>query len=236
MIQELKKDILAVADKGKAILVAGYFKTYEGGYGAGDKFYGLTVPVSRKIAKKYKTLTLDKVAQLLASPMHEERQIALLILADQFGSGNEEKKKEIYDFYLSHLEGINNWDLIDGSADKIVGGYLLDKKDRSILVKLAKSENIWHKRISIIATFAFIKEKKESVDTFTIAKILLHDKHDLIHKAVGWMLREVGKRVSQKDEEEFLKENYKNMPRTMLRYAIEKFPERKRMNYLQGKI
>jgi 3-methyladenine DNA glycosylase AlkD len=227
---DIKKEILKAADPSKAKLLQGFFKTGQGEYGEGDIFLGITVPEQRKIARKYKDLGLKEIQELLNSKFHEHRLIALLILIEKYDKTDD--KKEIVDFYLKNTMNINNWDLVDLSSHKILGDYLLDK-DRSILFKLARSEDLWEKRISIISTFAFIN-KNQSEDSFKIAEILLNDKHDLIHKAVGWMLREVGKRVSQDAEEEFLKKHYKNMPRTMLRYAIERFDEDKRQFYLNG--
>jgi 3-methyladenine DNA glycosylase AlkD len=170
---------------------------------------------------------------LLNSKIHEERLIAAFILVDQYKRGDEKKKKIIFNFYLKNRKGINNWDLVDLSAPKIVGAYLIDR-EKDLLYKFANSKDLWEKRISIISTQAFIREHFFE-DTLNISKILLNDKHDLIHKAVGWMLREVGNR-DMETEEEFLKKFYKKMPRTMLRYAIEKFPEQKRINYLKGLI
>lgn len=231
--QQLHADIKKFADPQKAKFLARFFKTGKGEYGYGDVFVGLTVPQSRKIALHYSTLKLTEIQQLLQSKIHEERLIALLILVGNFQKGDAKTRKEIYDFYLSHTKHINNWDLVDLSADKIVGGYLLDKS-RAVLKKLAASANLWERRIAVLSTFQFIKEKKEHNDTFVIAQMLLNDKHDLIHKAVGWMLREVGKRISESVEEEFLTKYYKQMPRTMLRYAIERFSESKRRFYLDS--
>lgn len=235
MLAALKKEIADLHNKEKGLFLMRFFKTGKGQYGEGDVFYGLTVPQSRKIAVAFKTLPLADVEKLLTSKVHEERLIALLILVLQFQKSDEQTSKAIFDFYLSHTKWINNWDLVDLSADKIVGEYLKNK-DRTILKKLAHSKLIWDRRISIIATFQFIKDLKETKDTFAIADILLNDTHDLIQKAVGWMLREAGKRVSEKDEEAFLTSRYKHMPRTMLRYAIERFPEDKRKAYLAGTI
>lgn len=252
LLQQLRNDLQKINNKDKAMFLQRFFKTGKGQYAEGDVFIGLTVPQSRTIAKKFSDLPLDQIKELLRSPIHEERLIALLILIKQFQKGSEEQKKEIYDLYLSHTKDINNWDLVDLSAGYIVGNYLFEKnhpelvsgsnkkmlnqvQHDEVLIKLAKSSNLWEKRIAIIATFAFIM-KGEYAITFTIAKILLHDNHDLIHKAVGWMLREVGKRCSQEAEEEFLRKHYKIMPRTMLRYAIERFSETKRLQYLKGTI
>jgi 3-methyladenine DNA glycosylase AlkD len=225
---QIKKDLLKLADKEKAKLLQGFFKTGQGEYGEGDIFLGITVPEQRKVAKKYKDMDLNEIQELLNSKFHEHRLVALLILVEKYE--RENNKKQIVDFYLKNTRNINNWDLVDLTSHKILGDYLLDK-DRSLLIKLAHSEDLWEKRISIISTFAFIN-KNQSEDSFKIAEILLNDKHDLIHKAVGWMLREVGKRVSQDAEERFLKKHYKTMPRTMLRYAIERFDEKKRKYYL----
>ncbi|MEM2131084.1 MAG: DNA alkylation repair protein, partial [Candidatus Woesearchaeota archaeon] len=197
-----------------------------------DLFLGLNVPEQRKIAKKYKELSINDLQELLNSKFHEHRLIALLILIEKYNKLKKDiEKKQIIDFYLKNTKNINNWDLVDLSCHKILGDYLLDK-DRTILYKLAKSSDLWEKRISIISTFAFINNK-EYETTFKIAEILLNDRHDLIHKAVGWMLREIGKRISIEKEEEFLKKYYKKMPRTMLRYAIERFDEKKRKYYLK---
>lgn len=218
-------DLQEFASPAKAKSSAWFFKTGKGQYGEGDQFIGVTVPLQRMVAKKYKDLPLKDIDQLLNSPIHEHRLTALFILVGQY----KKLPARVYDFYLKHTTKINNWDLVDSSASYIVGEWLMDK-DRTILYKLARSKNLWERRIAIIATGAFIKNK-EFKDTFAIAELLLHDDHDLIHKAVGWMLREVGKR-DQKAEEAFLKKYYKTMPRTMLRYAIEKFSEDKRHEYL----
>lgn len=230
MVEDIKKEVKKFHDQEKARFLMRFFKTAKGEYAEGDIFYGLTVPQSRKIAAKHKILSIKEIISLLKSPVHEERLIALLLLIERFKNHSEERK-EIYEKYLENTKYINNWDLVDLSADKIVGEYLRDK-DKSVLQKLANSENLWDKRISIIATFQFIKEDKSETETFRIADILLHDQHDLIQKAVGWMLREVGKRISEEKEEEFLKSRYKTMPRTALRYAIERFSIEKRKHYL----
>lgn len=234
-IEELKKALRKLADAEKAKFFPRFFKAGPGQYAEGDKFIGVTVPNMRIVAKQFNNLPLEQVKSFLYSPIHEERLVALLILVNQFQKADEEKKKEIYEFYLAHTKQVNNWDLVDLSAPNIVSMYLLDKS-REVLYKLAKSSNLWERRIAVLGTFAFITKKKEYEETFKIAELLLHDKHDLIHKAVGWMLREVGKRVSREKEEEFLKKHYKTMPRTMLRYALEHFPEEKRQMYLKGKI
>jgi len=224
---DLKKELKAKANLKKAKILQRFFKTGPGEYGEGDVFLGIVMPEIRKLVKKYSDIEIKEIIKLLPSKIHEERLTALLIMVKKFQ--NAEDKEEIYNLYLKNTEYINNWDLVDLSAGKIIGDYLLGKS-KSILYKLAKSESIWERRISIIATFNFIRNNKFT-ETLKIAKILLNDEHDLIHKAVGWMLREIGKR-DLKTEEKFLKKYYKKMPRVMLRYAIEKFPEKKRKHYL----
>lgn len=235
--KDVKKEIQKIVNPEKALFLQRFFKTKEGQYGYGDIFHGLTVPQSRDIAKRFYRLSLHEVLRLLHSPHHEERLISLIILIQQYKNGDEKIKKEIYDIYLANTKWINNWDLVDVSAEHIVGEYLFVHQNESskILEELAHSQNIWDRRISILATFAFIKNG-EYEHTFTIADILLHDTHDLIQKAVGWLLREVGKRISEKAEKEFLNSRYKKMPRTMLRYAIERFSQEERKAYLLGKM
>jgi len=226
-LSNLKKELKTKANSKKAKILQRFFKTGPGEYGEGDVFLGIVVPDIRKLVKKYSNLKMKEVIRLLHSKIHEERLIALLIMIDKFQV--EGDKKKIYNLYLKNTKYINNWDLVDLSAYKIVGDYLINKP-KLILYKLAKSKSIWERRISIIATFNFIKNN-EFKETLKIAKILLNDEHDLIHKAVGWMLREVGKR-DLKIEESFLRKYCKKMPRIMLRYSIEKFPEKKRKQYL----
>ncbi len=209
-----------------------FFKTGPGEYGEGDLFAGVTVPVSRRIAIKYKDLSWPELASLISSRVHEARLIALLILVHNFKKGANKDREKIYNFYLKHTRHINNWDLVDLSAHEIVGGYLLERT-RAILAKLARSSNLWERRIAMMATFHFIRHG-QSDDTLKIAKMLLHDKHDLIHKVTGWMLREVGKRVSMDAEREFLNSHAHAMPRTMLRYAVERMTERERRKYLSA--
>ena len=227
----VESDLRELADPEKAKLLQGFFKTGKGEYAEGDIFLGVVVPEQRKVAQRYAGLTLPEIQTLLNSKIHEHRLTALFILTDKYQKSGEQEKKKIFELYLKNKKNINNWDLIDLSAPKIVGNYLLDKK-RDILYRLAKSKSLWEKRMSILATFEFIANN-EYKDTLAISEILLNGKHDLIHKGVGWMLREVGKRVSQEKEEEFLNKHYKKMPRTMLRYAIERFPEQKRKFYLK---
>ncbi len=231
----LKQDIQKAADPIKGKFLQRFFKTGKGQYAEGDVFLGLTVPQSRVIAKKYRFLPLSSVQALLKSKIHEERLIALLILVDRFATSDEEGRKRIYTLYLASTRWINNWDLVDTSADKIVGRYIFEHpKERHVLKTFAKSPLLWERRIAIIATFWCIKQGRFD-DTLQIAKILLSDTHDLIHKAVGWMLREVGKRSLQ-IEKDFLLVHYKRMPRTSLRYAIEHFPPAVRKQYLRGQV
>lgn len=198
MHTDIQKDLKKLHNKEKARFFPKFFKSGKGEYAEGDKFIGVTVPQSRVIAKKYKHLPLNEVKILLKSKIHEERLVALLILVDRFKNASSQEKETIFNFYNNNIQHINNWDLVDLSADKIIGGYLIDKKDRSILITMSNSQNMWERRIAIISTFQFIKKKKEYKDTFIISKRLLYDKEDLIHKAVGWVLREVGKRISEK--------------------------------------
>lgn len=225
---DIKQELKKLENKQTAKILQGFFKTGKGEYGEGDIFLGIKVPEQRKVAKKYNNLELDEIQELLNSNIHEHRLTALLILIDKYQKSDE--KGRIFNLYLNNTKNINNWDLIDLSSPKIIGDFLLDK-DRDVLYRLAKSKNLWEKRISIIATSTFIKNN-DFEDTLKISKILLNDKHDLIHKAVGWMLREIGKK-DLRAEEGFLKKHYKDMPRTMLRYAIEKFPENKRKFYMK---
>jgi len=210
-----------------------FFKTGPGEYGEGDQFVGVRVPVLRGLVREYKDLPLPAATKSLHSKIHEERLLALLILIHQFARGDDALREEIHDLYLANTTFINNWDLVDISAAPIVGAYLIDK-ERSTLHRLAKSEQLWERRIAIMATFHFIKQNQFD-DTLKIARQLLHDKEDLIHKATGWMLREIGKR-DVAAEELFLARHYSKMPRTMLRYAIERFPPVRRKAYLQGLV
>ena len=229
-LSDVKAVLSRYADKERAKTLQRFFKTGKGQYAEGDVFIGVTVPVMRKIAKKYLELELDIVVVLLKSPIHEERLLSLLILVLKFQKGDLISKKKIYSLYLKNTKYINNWDLVDLTAKQIVGSFLFDK-DRKPLYKLAKSNNLWDRRIAILSTFYFIG-KNDFTDTLKLSEILLTDNHDLIHKAVGWMLREIGKR-NLTVEREFLAKYSKIMPRTMLRYAIEKFPEQKRKQWLE---
>jgi 3-methyladenine DNA glycosylase AlkD len=196
-------------------------------------FHGITVPVLRQLVKEYEGISLEEVVMLLKSGMHEERLLALLMLVRAFTKSDYARKKKIFSLYLKNTRYINNWDLVDLSAPQIVGAYLTDKS-REPLYVFARSRDLWQRRIAVLSTFTFIRFNDFN-DSLEISKILLDDKHDLIHKAVGWMLREIGKR-DLVVEEQFLLRHYKKMPRTMLRYAIERFPEGKRKKYLQGKL
>ncbi|MCK5542459.1 MAG: DNA alkylation repair protein [Desulfobacterales bacterium] len=210
-----------------------FFKTQTGGYGEGDIFIGVRVPKIRQVAKQYKNIGPDLIEKLLRSKIHEYRMIALIIMVNRFSlkSTNLQGKEDLFDLYIKNKDRINNWDLVDISAPHIVGGFLFER-EKDVLYNLSKSMVLWDRRIAILATFYFIR-KNDFKHTIKISKILLHDNEDLIHKAVGWMLREIGKRDMQV-EEKFLKKEFKKMPRTMLRYAIEKFPEDLRQNYLKA--
>lgn len=232
-LKNLRKVVRDNANEKHAETMQWFFKTGKGEYGEGDKFVGIKVPVQRQIAKKFLDLENEDLKILLNSKIHEERLIALLILVDKYQKATDKIKGKVYKFYLRNSKKINNWDLVDLSAPKIMGEHLL-KNDKQILFKFARSKKLWERRIAIISTYTFIKNKQFKT-TLQISDILLNDDHDLIQKAVGWMLREVGK----KDLvllERFLKVRYKKMPRTMLRYSIEKFPEKKRKKYLKGTI
>jgi 3-methyladenine DNA glycosylase AlkD len=232
-VEKIQNRLEKLADKGKAQVLQRFFKTGPGEYGEGDVFLGIKVPELRKLAKEYQGITLKESKQLLKSPIHEQRLLALLILTRSFSKGGEGRKKRIYDFYLKNTRYINNWDLVDISAEYIVGAYLMERSKKP-LYGLAKSETMWERRISIMSTFHYIK-CDQFYQTLKISKMLLSDEEVLIHKVVGWMLREVGKR-DLPIEEKFLKAHYKMMPRTMLRYAIERLPEAKRQRYLKGEI
>lgn len=239
MYQEIVGELKKRSNKKKAQQLSGFFKTGKGEYGEGDVFMGVTVPEQRKVVRKFqKEITLADIQQLLHSPIHEHRLTALLLLVGLYKGSKKspDEQKKIVAFYVDNASKVNNWDLVDSSAHYILGDYLIDKSknERKILYVFAKSESIWKQRIGIMSTFAFIKNEDYD-DALAISKLLLNHEHDLIHKAVGWMLREIGNR-NQKIEEEFLVQYYKKMPRTMLRYAIEKFDEAKRQKYLKGEI
>lgn len=233
MLNKLKKQLKSFSSPAKAKASAWFFKTGPGQYGEGDVFIGVTVPEIRKTIKVFSTLSLSDTQKLLHSKEHEFRLAALLILVKKFEKGDEKLKKKIYELYLKNVKWINNWDLVDLSAPNIVGEYLTTRS-RTILTKLAFSKSLWEKRIAVLATYAFIK-RKESKNTFHIAEILMDDPHDLIHKSVGWMLREVGKRCSESEELTFLDKYYSIMPRTMLRYAIERLDKKHQAKYMKKK-
>ena len=277
-VDSIREELEAKSDPSRAAILQKYFKTGQGEYAEGDLFLGVRVPAVRKIASKYRNLELNAVCELLTSPIHEERFLALVIMVKQFsrvggagtsrgtgtsrGAGtsrgvvgaegtdgadgadgaersertekpHEIRKRRYYETYMAHLEYINHWDLVDTSAMHIPGAYLFDRA-REPLYELAGSDHLWSRRVAIISTYYFIK-RDDFEDTLALAEILLHDPHDLMHKAVGWMLREVGKR-DRAVEEEFLARTYREMPRTMLRYAIEKFPEELRQAFLKGRV
>lgn len=232
-LADLRREFRQLANRDRAASSAWFFRTGPGDYGEGDKFLGLTVPLQRQLARRYAALPLSSLATLLPSPHHEHRLTALLILVNQYERRDERKRKAIFDFYVEHRQWVNNWDLVDSSAPYIVGEQLASRS-RRILYQWARSTSMWHRRIAIISTAAFIR-RGDLADTFALAELLLSDEHDLIHKAVGWMLREAGKR----DEgmlRQFLKANYRALPRTVLRYSIERWPEKERKAALVGKF
>jgi len=259
-VDNIREELEAKSDPSRAAILQKYFKTGRGEYAEGDIFLGVRVPEVRKIASKYRNLELNAVCELLTSPIHEERFLALVIMVKQFSQvggadgadgtkmvegvvgtqGTETadgadgaSRRHYYETYMAHLEYINHWDLVDTSAMHIPGAYLFDRA-RDPLYELAGSDHLWSRRVAIVSTYYFIK-RDDFEDTLALAEMLLHDPHDLMHKAVGWMLREVGKR-DHAVEEEFLTRTYREMPRTMLRYAIEKFPEELRQAYLKGRV
>ena len=235
-IAKLRADLRKVASAERAVVSARYFKTGKGEYAEGDVFIGVPVPEVRKVARAHRELPLSDVDALLRSKVHEERQAALVILVDRFGRAKKdpELREQIAKLYLDRLDFVNGWDLVDGSAPQILGAWLVDR-DRKLLDRLAASKHLWSRRVAMIATQHFIKQG-EADDALRIAAKLVHDEHDLMHKAVGWMLREVGEYVDLALLRAFLRTHAATMPRTMLRYAIEKFPEKERQKYLRGKI
>jgi 3-methyladenine DNA glycosylase AlkD len=229
--KEISKRLRKMGNKEDARFLQGFFKTGAGQYGEGDIFLGIRVPETRKLAKEYAALPFKKILPLLKSPYHEERLFTLIFLVNTFAKGDEIIQKKIYELYLANTNYINNWDLVDISAPNIVGAYLLTKS-RKPLYKMAKSKNLWERRIAVLATFSFIRNN-QFTDALKITEILLQDKEDLIHKSTGWMLREIGKR-DIKCAESFLQKHCRVMPRTMLRYAIERFDPVKRRKYMNG--
>lgn len=230
-VATLKKEAKTYANAKRKKANEWFFKTGKGEYGEGDQFIGISMPHARQIAKNNLNLTLKETQKLLQSKIHEERMIALLIWTYQYEKADEKLKNQIYKTYLKNTKQINNWDLVDVTCNKIVGFHLLNK-ERKILYQLAKSKNLWEKRIAIVSTSVFIVKKQDFKDTLKIANILMNDKHDLIHKAVGWMLREVGKQ-DEKPLIKFLNKNYKIMPRTMLRYSLERLSKKQKGFYMK---
>jgi 3-methyladenine DNA glycosylase AlkD len=231
-VAQVRRRLRDCASPEKAVILPRFFKTGPGQYGEGDRFYGVVVPDCRVIARAARDLDDRSLEELLNSPMHEERTVALLILVDRFEEGDQRERSRIYRLYRRNLSRVNNWDLVDASAPTIVGGYLEDR-DRGPLYRWARSRELWERRIAILATYRYIK-KGDFRDALAIARILRDDGEDLIHKAVGWMLREIGNR-DREAEERFLRKHHRRMPRTMLRYAIEKFPASLRRAYLNGR-
>lgn len=230
---DMRAAIRAQADPEIAEHSARFFKSGKGEYGDGDRFHGVRVPVVRSLVKEFRDAPLRSVVPLLKSPWHEERLFGVLLMAEQYRRGDADKRQAVFDAYLNNRAYVNNWDIVDSSAHKIVAPHIEDGP-RDLLYNLAMAESLWDRRIAMMSTYYYIK-KDDYVDALKLARILRDDEHDLIHKVVGWMLREVGNR-NRGVEEKFLKQNYKRMPRTMLRYAIEKFPEARRKAYLNGKI
>ena len=226
----IRSELRSLKNPEKAKILSRFFRTGPGEYGENDRFLGITVPDIRRIVKKHRHTSLKHALKLLHSRYHEERLAALLLMVARYECGDAALKKEIFDLYVNNTSCINNWDLVDLTAPHIVGEQLY-RSSRSILSKFARSESLWERRVAILATFYFIR-KGESRETLKIAKILRHDPHDLIHKAVGWMLREVGKRCSMETECVFLDKYAAVMPRTMLRYAIERFPKNLKNHYM----
>ncbi len=231
-LASVRRDIRKVARPERAESNKWFFKTGPGEYGAGDRFLGVTVPQLRAIAREYRSMPLKYVVALLRSPWHEERLLAVLIMVRQYVDADARTRRTIHQTYLRNTASINNWDLVDSSAAQIVGAHL-EKGDRRILRRLARSKSLWERRIAMIATYHYIRQG-EFRDAFAVAELLMKDEHDLIHKAAGWMLREIGKR-DRRAEETFLAKHAARMPRTMLRYAIERLPPRVRRRYMAGK-
>ena len=235
VLEQVRHALRAVATVERAKDGRWFFKTGPGQYGEGDQFLGVTVPDQRKIAKRFNNLPLEEVKKLITSPWHEERLTGLFILIDQFKRGDNKTKKVIYDYYISHTKYINNWDLVDSSAGYIVGTWLDGQPDKiKVLTKLANSKLLWERRIAMISTLYFIVKKESVEEALTIIEILKYDKHDLIQKAVGWMLREIGKRVDEEVLTNFLDQNAATLSRITLRYAIEHLPKPSREHYLSA--
>lgn len=227
----IETELRQLATDEKRIVLQRFFKTAPGQYGEGDRFLGVTVPLTRIVAKKHLAMPLNEIIELLQSEWHEVRLCALLMMCERFKKGDSATRKDIFNYYIENTGRINNWDLVDLSAPTIVGGYLMDKP-RDLLYRMAESELLWDNRIAIVATLAFIKHK-DSDDTYRLALKMMNHKHDLMHKAIGWMLRESGKRDDDRRLFNFVDEYRKRMPRTMLRYAIEKFTDEERKYLLR---
>jgi len=239
----IRKELLALADNEQAAILSRFFKTGPGQYGAGDKFLGIKVPRQREIVKRYLKTSLIDIQKLLNSPIHEFRLVGILILVKQYENSIDKKEQvKLVNFYLNNLSAVNNWDLVDLSAPNILGNYLFnhyylkDKKIKvfSILKKMADSKYLWSRRAAVVSTFYFIKSGRYQ-EIFLLTDQLKNDEHDLMHKALGWMLREVGKRIGKDKLVDYLKKNAHNLPRTTLRYAIEHFPKKERLYYLNQK-
>ena len=230
MEQKIINDLKRYKNEEKGVVLGRFFKTGKGQYGEGDIFWGIDVPTSRKIALRYVNIPRKELLKLLQNKVHEIRLVGILILVAQYKQAEPKAKAEIVKFYLDNAKHVNNWDLVDSSAHQILGDFLLDKNDKKILLTLAHSKDLWEQRIAIVATFAFIR-KGELDWVYKIVDTLDQHKHDLIHKACGWMLREAGKK-DEKRLREYLDRKASTLPRTMLRYAIEKFSEKERQEYL----
>ena len=230
---EILARLESMADAEHARFVAGYFRTGPGEYGEGDQFLGIRIPALRALVREYRGVSLDQTAKLMRSPWHEARLLALLLLADAYRRADADGREAIYRLYLDNTRYVNNWDLVDSSAPQIVGAHL-EERDRGVLEELARSQSLWERRIAILATQHFIRQG-DFGSTLRIAEMLVDDGHDLIHKAVGWMLREVGNR-DRAVTESFLRRHHRTMPRTMLRYAIERFPPDLRQRYMKGEM
>jgi 3-methyladenine DNA glycosylase AlkD len=236
MAEDIRAALQQSASPERARALSRFFKTGPGEYGEGDVFIGVTVPQIRAVVKQFRGCSLGQLQDVLNSPMHEERLCALLLAVHAYDHGTSLQRETIYRWYLRNAKRVNNWDLVDLTAPNIVGTHLLSTRGSgAVLVKLARSRNLWERRIALLATFPFIRAGRH-LPTFNIVRMLLKDQHDLIHKAAGWMLREVGKRIDRETEEDFLKRYYHEMPRTMLRYAIERFPTRLKQAYLAGRV
>lgn len=231
---DLKDALILLKNDEKAVVLQRFFKTGKGQYAEGDIFWGVSMPELRVVSKSFETLPKSEISKLVHDPVHELRMCGLLILTFQMKKAKTEQEKvDVFNTYVQNIDGVNNWDLVDVTAPGVIGAFLMDR-DKSLLYEFARSQQLWKQRVSIISTLHFIKKKHFS-DTLSLAEMMLDHKHDLMHKAIGWMLREIGK-IDQKTEEDFLMKHCKTMPRTMLRYAIERFDEDKRQAYLKGLV